>query len=830
MDTLCALEATIGYSAKISVETSGIVHIQYPKDVVEYNSTPMMSCIIENEMYGSWNWDLIKGGTDYVLNNGSSITITSNAASNCTTVQITKLSGNWAGIYKCGFSRGSIVHEASAELKVALLPDTIIMTSSPLTIDCPQNVIMDNTIVVNATIQNSTENYTVTFNQVTSQITAVYPDGTITYSQTLDISCKPTTDYITITVSFMNQKNEKKSQSTTIPVINGNVPVCPEDKSWPKTPKGFTIVIRECPLGRVGYKERTCISPQWMNELDQCVSEEVNQALNAAADFKEGLGVTPTTAIGIFSSLKNSSNESSYSAADLSASVVILNIMFEATTINTLDDSVLRTFLGAASNMLGKDWGQVNTTISYNMSSSYLQSVEGLVSNMNINDSQGHNTQNIEVKICNNVTCNQTVFGVEVKLNQSSGTVNTLGIKNLSGKLNNTNYPSGIFSDIVVSATLQNSTGTNIVIQLDFPINQPVEKGSRIHCVFWNTTLNEWSKEGCVWKEMVNNKSYCECTHLTSFSVLMSKTQTFLPYLNEITYVGTGVSICSLLVFLLIEALVWSAVVKSNLSHFRHTALVNISLCLLLADCSFLAASATASNFMPSSLCLVLTLAQQFFFQAMFCWMLCLSIMLLHQLIFVFHPLRKSVYRVLSIVLGYVCPLVIVSATYVYYKFKNEPYNDTSTCWLKYTSPMVGSIHAFILPVGTIVFMNLFGMGVVIMTLLKSSISDGSKANEKETVKSIMKVILFLTPVFGVTWGLGFLMLTLDNTGTIGDFMQYAFTITNSLQGFFILLTGCFAEKRVRDEVLKMIMAGAPPIKGKTESMKNLTTKTTSKK
>ncbi|XP_019911576.1 adhesion G protein-coupled receptor F5 isoform X2 [Esox lucius] len=773
------METRIGYSANISVETSG-------------NNT-------------------------YVLNNGTSITITSTAA--CTTVQINSLSGMWAeGIYKCGFSSGSIVHAATAELKVALLPDTISMTSDPLTVECPKDV------MVNATIQNSPENYTVTWtlNQVpvTSQTPSVQTDGQITYRLNSKITCQqPSTNAIIITVNFMNQKNKNKTQNIIIPVIDDNVQVCQEDSPWPKTPKGFTLVIQQCEIGRVGYQERTCISPEWMNELDRCVSEELNNVLNTAAAFRGGLGVTQKVALAIFSSLKNISNDTSYSNADLSASIGVLDIMFEASKQFTLDESVLGDFLGAASNMLNANWEQVNTTISYQMSSLYLKSVEGLVENIYMNNSDGYSTQNLEFKLCKNITCNQTVFGVEVNLNQSSGIVKTLGVKNLSDKLNNENFPVSIFPSIVVSATLQNRTDSNIDIKLDFPINQPVAKGSTIQCVFWNTTLNEWSEDGCMWKEMVNNRSYCECSHLTSFSVLMSTSQPNLPYLDEITYVGLGVSIGSLLIFLLIEALVWSAVVKSKLSHFRHMALVNISLCLLLADCSFLASS--SSNILPTTWCLVLTLAKQFFFQAMFCWMLCLSIVLLHQLVFVFYPLRKRLYLFLSIVLGYVCPTLIVASTFAYYR--NERYYDVDTCWLVYTSPLKGSMNAFFLPVGTIVLMNMFSMYVVIQTLFKSSFSNGSKADEKETVKSILKVVVFLTPVLGVTWGLGFFTQIWDSREPVGAFMVYAFTITNSFQGLFILLTGCFAEKKVRDEVWKIIMTGAPPPKGKTESMKNLT-------
>uniref|UniRef100_A0A8C7MMZ5 Adhesion G protein-coupled receptor F3b n=1 Tax=Oncorhynchus kisutch TaxID=8019 RepID=A0A8C7MMZ5_ONCKI len=400
-----------------------------------------------------------------------------------------------------------------------------------------------------------------------------------------------------------------------------------------------------------------------------------------------------------------------------------------------------------------------------------------------MNTSEGNDTPNIQLKLCNvqnGTSCNDIVFGVEVKLALSSGIVKTVGVKNLADKLNNSKFSDYKFPSIVVSATLQNSNDSKIDIKLDFPINQSMTQDSNILCVFWNTTLNEWSEEGCKWKKGVNNRSYCECTHLTSFSVLMSKIPVTLLFLDEITYVGLGVSICSLIIFLIIEALVWSAVVKSNLSHFRHTALVNISLCLLLADCSFLAAC--LSSIKTSTWCLVLTVTKQYFFLAMFCWMLCLSIMLLHQLIFIFHPLRKRVYLLLSTILGYICPTVIVSATYVYYKYTGKPYHNTETCWLTYEGLLKGSIHAFLLPVGTIILMNLFSMGVVIMTLLKSTVSDGSKADEKEAAKSIMKVMVFLTPVFGVTWVLGFFVLLIDINAPMGVLMKYAFTIINSFQ------------------------------------------------
>lgn len=33
----------------------------------------------------------------------------------------------------------------------------------------------------------------------------------------------------------------------------------------------------------MGYKERTCKGPEWMSVLDNCVNEELNKVVNAAA-------------------------------------------------------------------------------------------------------------------------------------------------------------------------------------------------------------------------------------------------------------------------------------------------------------------------------------------------------------------------------------------------------------------------------------------------------------------------------------------------------------------------------------------------------------------
>uniref|UniRef100_A0A667XVQ0 Adhesion G protein-coupled receptor F3b n=1 Tax=Myripristis murdjan TaxID=586833 RepID=A0A667XVQ0_9TELE len=359
--------------------------------------------------------------------------------------------------------------------------------------------------------------------------------------------------------------------------------------------------------------------------------------------------------------------------------------------------------------------------------------------------------------------------------NASNSTINTINgnvvLVNFKGSINNVS-----FSFDIINETLGNP-----------------------QCVFWNFSLfnglGGWDDEGCEVNKSDDGRITCQCDHLTSFSVLMSKKPVELPFLKEITYVGLGVSICSLLVLLIIEALVWSAVVKTNLSHFRHTALVNISLCLFLADCSFIASS--FPEILNGTSCLILTVCKHFFFLSMFGWAMSLSIMLVHQLIFVFNPLRKRVFMFFSSIVGYVCPVIIVGTSYVYYKYTGSPYHSDK-CWLIFDGLLKGSMHAFLIPVGIVLMTNVFSMVVVILTLMKSSSPDSSKAEDKDTAKSILKVVVFLTPVFGITWILGFLQLFLSDAGPpLFEIIHYSFTILNSFQGFFIFLTGCFAEQKV---------------------------------
>lgn len=820
------------FGAVLFVDTTGMVTIEFPKDIVCYHSSPELKCTLDDETdFAGWN--MSRRHERFELAEGSVVKLRDDCATpefkSCIAVKLEKVTGMWAGTYECGFTKGSVRHTAKSVLKVALLPDEITLRSDPLTVDCSKAKVSE--VTITATIANSSERY-----DVSCSLPKCSPPSTKNIMNdkififTAPISCTTVQEEShSATITFTNPKKQSKSAKIVIPVIYGGVKVCKEEilngDLWPDTPGDDTVINRTCPEGRTGYKSRTCLGSAWQPVFYHCVNQELDHNRMAADNFLKGLGATEEVALNIFERLKNSSSafksDSSDSTADIDLSINILDTMAKASEHTVLHDRVLNDFVHSASNMLDNTWSGINESVSYKMSSNYLESVEGLVKNIRVNQSNGMDSQNLELKFCRSSDCRMSVFNISVNLNKSSGIMKTLGVKNLMNKLRN-NYSNTERTSLLLSATLDGSNDSSVKIQLDFPKEQ--QNYTKPVCVFWNTTSEDWSDVGCSLKTSEDDRIICVCNHLTAFSVLMAKGDVSDGVLDIITYVGLGVSICSLLIFLLVESLVWSAVAKTGLSLFRHTALVNIAVFLLLADCCFLAS--TSPKDLSETMCMALTVCKHLFFLAMFSWMMCMSVMLVHQLIFVFSPLRKRVFMFLSSIVGYVCPVLIVGSSYVYCKYTEKPYFNPDTCWLVYVRILEGSIHAFLLPVGTVIFTNLFSMVVVIITLVRSNVPDGSKADEKETAKGIIKVVVFLTPVFGLTWIIGFAMLILGEKSPFYPVANYSFTILNSFQGFFLLLTGCFAEPKVRDELFRLLKIRS---KGRSESMKNLTSTTYTK-
>ncbi|XP_016091177.1 adhesion G-protein coupled receptor F3-like [Sinocyclocheilus grahami] len=793
----------------LSLKSLGMVYMEAPTGKVCYNSRQQLNCT-SIEAMSKCVWQMFRDNeAELTLGPGSELQL-SDTCTELSTITLLKTNGYWSGTYICLFVTGNIAHMAMAPIQIALLPEVINVTSNPQTADCSAST--STKVSILCSIENSIETYRAMLKLGIVEIAPVKEEnnGIIKYTAEFPVDCvaegKPSS--LEVSCTLENSLNQLRNRTLRVPIIYPSDLFCAEEeieeRKWPKTKNNETAIIDCTETGRQGLMKRKCIGKKWGEELSLCVKAVLNSVALQAKDFEKGLGATQEGAQFIFQSLKNNTSEEGENTfGDVKTAVSVFETMNKASVNMALGENLLADFIDSASSMLNVTWEVGDKEESSSLATQYLSSVEGLVKSIRINASEGYNSSNIQLQICRSgSTCNRTVFNVDVELNATADMVKTVGLQSLANRLPKLGYEHASFPSIVVSSTVENNTQSSVNIKLAFPN----EQGSTMTCVFWNVTEQRWSDEGCEFVKGPGNLAYCECNHLTSFSMLMSKHAVSMPFLDQLTYIGLGVSICSLIVYIIIECLVWSTVVKSNLSHFRHTALLNISLCLLLADCSFLASA--FPSVLNETLCLVLVVAKHYFFLAMFFWMLCLSVMLVHQLIFVFSHIGKKAYMILGFTIGYVCPTVTVAVTYVYYDQASDiPYYSSKTCWLTYQSAMQGSIHAFLFPVGTIILVNMFSMMVVIATVLKPSGAESNKKGDKEAMKSIIKVVIFLTPVFGGTWVLGLFVFLMDDfTQFITFVVHYAFTIVNSLQGFFILLTGCFAEKRVRDEILKIVL------------------------
>uniref|UniRef100_A0A8B9GYD2 Adhesion G protein-coupled receptor F3a n=1 Tax=Astyanax mexicanus TaxID=7994 RepID=A0A8B9GYD2_ASTMX len=532
-----------------------------------------------------------------------------------------------------------------------------------------------------------------------------------------------------------------------------------------------------------------------------CVTRDLSDLLNDAKDLQRGLGIVEKNAYNIFDRLRISTEQQTVNSfANVNASVDVLATITNASKIQNSqwDAKVLSVIAKSTSNLLNgslnDSWKGYNENES--LASTYLKAIEDVINQTYLPTGHTDNDliqENVQITIYKGSDANSksiNSFKVNATCQSNSPTVQT-AIKNLASKLpNNLNKQETDPSDIILSVIADNCNKIKLELRKDRLPNH------EMYCVFWNFSTSQWSDEGCKWGG-VDNPNICECEHLSAFTILMAKEPIKLLYNEELTYAGLGLSIGSLTLCLVIEFLVWNAVVKSNIAHFRHTVLVNIMVSLLIADCSFLASPTPSSN--PSNWCLSLTVMKHFCYLAVFFWMMCLGLGLLHQVIFVFVHLRKKVYLGLCFFLGYVCPLIIVVVTFISHNNgATGSYYSTETCWLMYKGVLKGSIYAFLLPVFVIVFVNMFTMAIVISRILKPTLSEGSSHDEKEVARSIVKTVVLLTPTLGITWILGLFMQMLDLTKQpYAQIVNYAFTFFNSFQGFFILLTGCFGEKRV---------------------------------
>ncbi|XP_067884639.1 adhesion G protein-coupled receptor F5-like, partial [Heterodontus francisci] len=547
-------------------------------------------------------------------------------------------------------------------------------------------------------------------------------------------------------------------------------------------------------------------------EEDFCVSAEINNILQYIENSTELAKNLP----GLIRQLANISNhERAITPGNLLATVDILKTFASITNVS-INQSDMKDFLGTVNGLISGHsesvWKTVKNKKNDNTSSELLKSVEVFTRLLSPTEESFKIIQpNIQLKgmkvdstsgkpyivnfsdlMVRNKLLNGTVIIIESELAKLSK--NSLAISIAYGTMidilfQSSNTSSSRLNGLIMTTTTENSS---TCIEMTFiPLNTTFDPAS-VQCVFWNFALNGtggWDQTGCR-PETNGSNIVCKCNHLTSFStLLLYQIPKESPFLSHISHITTGISLGCLAISVIIEGVVWKHVTKNKISQARHIIMLNIVLSLLTADTLFIASEYVMPN---TAVCIPTVFLMNFLFLALFFWMFTLALLLLYHLIFLFKDFSRAAMMTISFTLGYLCPSIISISTFTVAYLRNQ-YIKKDKCWLN--TEEIYLYLSFIVPILTIVTINMFIAFVAMCKMLRPTIGEklSSHAKDKNVPKQIARSIAILTSLLGLTWLLAFAFL--DKHPSVA--IHYAINILNGLQGFFILVFGIIMDSKV---------------------------------
>ncbi|XP_051759001.1 uncharacterized protein LOC127517431 isoform X15 [Ctenopharyngodon idella] len=577
--------------------------------------------------------------------------------------------------------------------------------------------------------------------------------------------------------------------------------------------------VGDCEKNKVGYLEGVCQSNGlWKTINNNCVLRIIDVLQ------EESKVVDPETLTDFVIKVSNATTVNKVdivqSQATVSTIVEILNNIADVSQNVTLDEVVVTNFLNIvdviSSETTKPVWAELNSNgASQGNSSQLLSAIENVIkatsdSNFNITSPSNSflfkkvtTSENFRDVLRLNSTAE--IFIPDITSTHKNITITAVAFSSLGNvmpgrnRTDNLNKTENVINGLIVVVNTSISIN-NIELSFEKRSNSVTQNNNSVNlgnpqCVFWEFNLfnqtGGWDSTGCEIIR-VNGTVTCHCNHTTSFSILMSP---FAPEdlaLSVITYVGVAISIASLVVCLIIEMIIWKDVSRNSTSHVRHVSLVNIALSLLIADICFIIGAAVAKPGEDyTSSCSAVVFFTHFFYLALFFWMLVSALLLLYRTTVVFSQISKSVMMAVAFILGYGAPVLISVITVASTAGSKKYVTQNGTCWLNWDDSR--ALLAFVLPALVIVLVNIIVVIIVIVKMLRRGVGE-SNSDERKVLVVILRCVAILTPLFGITWGLGLGIMIEPKALAI----HYLFTIFNSLQGFLILVLGTLMEKKVR--------------------------------
>ncbi|XP_020835582.1 adhesion G protein-coupled receptor E5 isoform X2 [Phascolarctos cinereus] len=337
----------------------------------------------------------------------------------------------------------------------------------------------------------------------------------------------------------------------------------------------------------------------------------------------------------------------------------------------------------------------------------------------------------------------------------------------------------------VSTAFLSNKDTGNLSSPVTFTFSHPNVscEPPEVICAFWqcNNGSGHWATTGCKKVGCKGSSTTCNCTHLSSFAILMAQYDVEDWTLSVITQVGLGVSLVCLLLCIL------TFLLCRPIQGSRTTIHLHLCLCLFVGSAVFLAGTANSSQGQVGLRCRLVAGLLHYCFLAAFCWM-CLEGLELYFLVVRVFPGPGLRTRWLCL-LGYGTPALIVAISAA---VNSQGYGRPRYCWLSLEN---GFIWSFLGPVTLIIAFNAFIFVITVWKLTQkfSEINPDMKKLKKTRMLTFTAIAQLC--VLGCTWIFGLFLFGPEN-----HVLAYIFTILNCVQGCFLFLLHCLLNKKVREE------------------------------
>ncbi|KAK2837094.1 hypothetical protein Q5P01_014306 [Channa striata] len=362
-------------------------------------------------------------------------------------------------------------------------------------------------------------------------------------------------------------------------------------------------------------------------------------------------------------------------------------------------------------------------------------------------------------------------------------------------------YLGTILGSSVISTTVlgdDQPVSMAVHFQLQHKIQTPTGTVYDPVCAFWDFDLTPeaggwWNTKGCEVVSKQYGHTVCHCNHTTNFALLLQVYEVQWSPENEkalqvLTFIGCGVSLCGLLfTFILFIAV---GVPKSDRTTVHKNLIVALGTAELLLMCSNWASSNEAA-------CLVVTALLHLFFMASFSWMLVEGLLLWSKVVSV--NISEDRRMKLYYIIGWGLPVLIVGVTLA---ISVEKYRADDHCWLSVTAD---TIWAFVGPVIFVLAVNAVVLCRVVMVTVSSahrrakmlSPSSASKMQTFDLTWAVMRPVLILLPVLGLTWLCGVLV-------HLSAVVAYVFIALNAFQGLYIFFVYAVYNSEVRNAIKRI--------------------------